>query len=247
MNLTNHTVFITGGTAGIGLALASAFSNLGNKVIICGRDPAKLKSALDLDPRLCGFAADITEPGAPKFIIDTLAKNNWQPSILINNAGVGMSVDLFKDEESHLITQVYDQIKTNLQAPMLLAIAFLPLLRQHKESAIINITSGLAITPTRSSPIYCATKAALRAFTIATRYQAKHICKNIKVIEVLPPLVDTYMTRRSTRSKISPEQVAKEVIQGLRKNREEIYVGKTLLLKIIHSISPKLAARIIRG
>lgn len=247
MNLSNHTIFITGGTAGIGLALATAFADLGNKVIICGRDPAKLQDALDADPRLSGFVSDVTAPSATEYILGELAKNNWQPSILINNAGVGMSVDLLADDHGHLAQQVSSQIQTNLQAPMLLSIAFLPLLKKHKESAIINITSGLAIVPTKSTPIYCATKAALRAFTRALRYQIEHAGESIRVIEVLPPLVDTYMTRRSTRSKISPEQVAKEVIEGLKRNRKEIYVGKTWLLNKIYNISPTLAARLMRG
>lgn len=247
MNLTNHTVFITGGTAGIGLALATAFAELGNKVIICGRDPDKLQTALDADHRLAGFACDVSATGATQHILNDLATNNWHPSILINNAGVGMSVDLLHDDQNHLADQVSRQIQTNIQAPMLLSIAFLPLLRQHKESAIINVTSGLAITPTKSTPIYCATKAALRSFTKTLRYQVEHDGENIKIIEVLPPLVDTDMTRRSTRSKISPQQVAQEVIDGLKRNRKEIHVGKVRLLKTVYSVSPALAARLMRG
>lgn len=247
MNLSNHTIFITGGTAGIGLDLAIAFTDLGNKVIICGRDPAKLQAALDADPRLSGFISDITAPDAIEHILGELAKNNWQPSILINNAGVGMSVDLLADDHTHLMQQVSSQIQTNIQAPMLLSIAFLPLLKKHKESAIINITSGLAIVPTKSTPIYCATKAALRAFTRALRYQVEHAGESIRVIEILPPLVDTHMTKRSTRSKISPRQLAKEVMEGLLRNCKEIYVGKTWLLKAVHSASPALAARLMRG
>lgn len=247
MNLTNHTIFITGGTAGIGLALATAFADLENKVIICGRDPAKLRAALDADPRLSGFTVDVASPNAAEHILRELAKNNWQPSILINNAGVGMSVDILSDKHDHLNKQVLNQLRTNIEAPMLLAIAFIPLLKQHKESAIINVTSGLAIAPTKSTPIYCATKAALRSFTKALRYQVEHAGENIKVVEVLPPLVDTDMTKRSTRAKISPQQVAKEVIEGLRRNRKEIHVGKVRLLHAIHSVSPALAARLMRG
>lgn len=247
MDLSNHTVFITGGTSGIGLALATSFADLGNKVIICGRDPNKLNIALKNDPRLLGFIVDITKPGAIQIIMDALLQNHWRPSILINNAGVGMSVDLQKDDYIHLEHQISSQIQTNLQAPMLLAVAFIPLLKMHRESIIINITSGFAIVPTKSTPIYCATKAALRAFTRVLRYQLEDAKENIRVIEVLPPLVDTYMTRRSIRSKIPPQQVAKEVIIGLTHGYKEIYVGKTQLLKVIHAICPSLAAKLMRG
>ncbi len=247
MNITNHTIFITGGTAGIGLALATAFADLKNKVIICGRDPVKLQKALDADPRLLGFICDIGDPGVVEYILRELAKNNWHPSILINNAGIGMSVDLLSDDPAHLAEQVSSQLRINVEAPILLSIAFLPLLKKHKEAAIINITSGLAISPTKSTPIYCATKAALRSFTKTLRYQMEHAGENIKVIEVLPPLVDTDMTIRSERSKISPKQLAKEVIEGLRRGSKEIHVGKVRLLKIVHSISPSLADRVMRG
>ena len=69
------------------------------------------------------------------------------------------------------MVQASNQIQTNIQAPMNLVVAFLPILKIHPNAAIINITSGLAISPKKSSPIYCATKAALRAFTKSLRYQ----------------------------------------------------------------------------
>ncbi len=70
MNLINHTVFITGGSSGIGLALAKKFADLGNKVIICGRNTQKLQAVLDKDERLTGIVADITAPKAISYILN---------------------------------------------------------------------------------------------------------------------------------------------------------------------------------
>ena len=247
MNLTNHTVFITGGSSGIGLALAKNFADLGNKVIICGRNAQKLQAVLNQDERLWGVVADITDPNSIYYILNILAKNNWHPSILVNNAGCGAFIDIFSGDVSHFMTQTSNQIQTNIQAPMNLVVAFLPLLKMHSAAAIINITSGLAISPKKSAPIYCATKAALRAFTKSLRYQIEDSGFNIRVMEVLPPVVDTPMTLGTTHSKITPEEVAQDVINGLAQERKEVYVGKVLLLKIVHSISPSLADIIMRN
>jgi len=247
MNLTNHTIFITGGSGGIGLALAKAFADLGNKVIICGRNKDRLQRTLAQNPKLSGFVADITAPNAANHILETLTKNHWHPSVLINNAGIAASVDFLSDDQGYINNAIVDQIRTNLEAPMLLTLAFLPLLRKHKESAIINVTSGLAIAPRKSSPIYCATKSALRAFTKALRYQTEHARENIHVIEILPPVVDTDMTKNSTHSKMSAEKLVDSVIKGLKRGHNEIHVGKVKLLKFVHTISPSLAERAMRG
>lgn len=248
MNLINHTVFITGGSSGIGLALAKKFADLGNKVIICGRNAQKLQAVLSQDERFIGIVADITAPNASTYILNILARNNWHPSILINNAGCGASIDILSSNVDHFMVQASNQIQTNIQAPMGLVVAFLPILKMHSDAVIINITSGLAISPKKSSPVYCATKTALRAFTKSLRYQIEDAKLNIMVMEVLPPVVDTPMTSgSSTRSKITPEEVAQDVINGLLNKRKEVYVGKVLLLKIIHSISPSLADRIMRN
>lgn len=246
MNLTSHTIFITGGTSGIGLALAKVFSNLGNKVIVCGLTEEKVQAALETDPRLFGFVADITTSDAVSHILNILAKNNWHPSILINNAGIADSIKLLSDDMSYINDHISSHIKTNIEAPMRLCAAFLPLLKQHKEAAIINITSGLAITPTGSAAVYCATKAALKSFTKSLRYQIEYAGENIKIIEVLPPIVDTDMTKNSKRPKMSPEQVAQEVIKGLKHDLNEIRIGKVRLLHAINRISPWVADRIMQ-
>jgi len=68
------------------------------------------------------------------------------------------------------------------------------------------------------------------------------------VMEVLPPVVDTPMTSsNSSHSKITSEEVAQDVINGLRQNKKEVYVGKVWLLKMVHSISPSLADMIMRN
>jgi uncharacterized oxidoreductase len=125
----------------------------------------------------------------------------------------------------------------------------LPALKKAPEAAIVNISSGLAIVPKASAPIYCATKAAVHSFSKALRYQCEDTCPSVRVFEVLPPMVETAMTsgRGRPRDKITPEQVVAETLSGMRRDRHEINVGKTRLLYWVNRLVPQVAEKILRN
>jgi uncharacterized oxidoreductase len=77
----------------------------------------------------------------------------------------------------------------NLDAPIHLSTLLIPGLSQRKDAAIVNITSGLAFSPLANVPVYSATKAALRSFTLSLRHQLAGT--SIEVVEIIPPAVDT--------------------------------------------------------
>jgi uncharacterized oxidoreductase len=106
------------------------------------------------------------------------------------------------------------------------------------EAAIVNVSSILAISPKRSAPVYCATKAAVRSFTQALRYQLAEQAPHIRVVEVAPPIVDTAMTTGRGRRKLRPEQVAAEALRGIEADRVEIAVGATKAVRWIYRLSP---------
>ncbi|MEM6990093.1 MAG: SDR family NAD(P)-dependent oxidoreductase, partial [Myxococcota bacterium] len=120
----------------------------------------------------------------------------------------------------------------------------LPELIARPRAALVQVTSGLALSPKASAPVYCATKSGLRAFTRALRWQLART--NVCVLEVLPPLVDTAMTRGRGRGKMSPEDVAAEIVAALRRGDTEAYLGKSKLLRWLSWIAPHLAAAITR-
>ncbi|MDB4866244.1 MAG: Short-chain dehydrogenase [Cohnella sp.] len=182
-----NTVLITGGASGIGLALAECFLNADNTVIICGRRKEKLEEAKQkfkkIHTRICDVSVET----------DRIELFNWAAAefpnlnVLINNAGIQQRVNLLAPEEPW--THYDQEIASNFDAPVHLSLLFTPhLIKQHKPS-IINISSGLAITPGAWVPIYSATKAALHAFTVSLRIQLAD--SNVEVIEVLPPAVNT--------------------------------------------------------
>lgn len=102
------------------------------------------------------------------------------------------------------------------------------------------------ISPKKSASVYCATKAAIHSYSKTLRYQLSDT--NVKVFEIVPPLVATAMTEgRGRTKKITAEQLAKEFLKGFKANRFEIYIGKSKLLKWVNRISPALADSIMKN
>jgi short-subunit dehydrogenase involved in D-alanine esterification of teichoic acids len=108
----------------------------------------------------------------------------------------------------------------------------------------VNVSSGLALLPKRTSPVYGATKAALHSFTISLRWQLE--ATHVHVMEVLPPVVRTAMTEGRNAGAIGPEAVAVSLIQGLRANTEEVLVGQSRLFAWVIRVAPWLARRILQ-
>ncbi len=243
MQLSGNTILITGGTSGIGLALALKFLSLNNKVIISGRNQQRLEEASCLNPAIQTIKMDLTNPGeiiaASEFIQNQFPDFN----ILINNAGVQHNYQF--TTEPLLNSKIKEEVTTNFTAPCVLTAQLLPLLLKRQNSAIVNVSSGLAMAPKKSAAVYCATKAAIHTFSIALRYQLENTC--VKVFEVIPPLVDTPMTTGRGRSKISPSAFAEEFIQKFKNDREEIYIDKAKLLRIINWLAPGIARKIMKN
>ena len=229
MKLTDHIVLVTGGSAGIGLALAKAFLDLQNTVIVCGRSAERLETVKNKHPRIHTIQCDIRGKDDIEQILKTIKSDFGGLGILINNAGIQYNYDFLKDGDA--LGKIEDEIDTNLLAPVKLAKMVLPILMEQSEAAIINVSSGLGIVPKEAAPVYCATKAALHIFSKSLRYQLEKT--PVKVFEIIPPLVDTNMTKGRGKGKISPEALAKEAIAGLKKDNYEIRIGKVKILFLV--------------
>ncbi len=243
MKIDGNTVVITGGGSGIGLALAKALNDAGNRVLICGRNADTLQAAREICPGLRTFVCDISDPAGIDALVSHVDTEFPTLNVLINNAGVQFQPD-FRDPIDHG-AEIQLELQTNLASPILLTDRLLPRLLDQPAAAIINVTSGLAVVPKRSAPVYCASKAGLHIFSRALRYQLEGT--PVQVFEVLPALVDTAMTRdRPPKGKISPERLARDVLAGLRRDRHSIPIAHTRLLLMIHRWWPALAYRILR-
>jgi len=141
--------------------------------------------------------------------------------------------------------QSEDCLFLNVTAPIHLATRLLPMLRARPEAMIVNVTSGLAIAPRAASPIYCATKAALRSFSMALRAQLKG--SGVHVLEVLPPVVETKMTASRSGGKMPAAECARQAVAAMEAGRDEANVGQVKLLRFVYSLSPALARRVMMG
>ncbi len=119
----------------------------------------------------------------------------------------------------------------------------MPILKINDNAAIVNVSSGLGLVPKMQAPVYCGTKAGVHLFSKSLRYQLKQI----KVFEIIPPLVDTQMTTGRGKGKISPKKLVDEFIDSFHKDKFEVSIGKVKLLKIINRISPSIAERIMKN
>ena len=186
MKMTNNTVLITGGTSGIGLALAERFLSLGNEVIICGRNEANLRAVKAKHPQVHIRVSDTGKES------DRIALWAWatatfpQLNVLINNAGIQRKVDLSQSEPWSDTDQ---EIAINLGGPIHLSRIAIPHLLKQERPAIMNVSSGLAFVPLTAAPVYSATKAAIHSFTLSLRYQLRNT--PIQVTEIIPPAVRT--------------------------------------------------------
>lgn len=225
MKLSGNTILITGGATGIGFALAERFASMGNEVIICGRREGKLNEAKAKLPKVHVKRCDISKEADRQDLYNWIEKDFSGMNVLVNNAGIQRRIDLTKGPEDLLKNE--DEIEINLRSQIYLAALFMPMLLKRKESAIINVSSGLGFVPMAQFPVYSATKAAIHSFTKSLRHQLKNT--PIKVFEIIPPAVhDTELKGKpipKSDFSISAGEMASAVIAGLEKDQFEIGAG----------------------
>jgi uncharacterized oxidoreductase len=240
MKLSGNKILITGATSGIGKALTERFCELDNQIIVVGRNEIRLEELAKFDNRIASFKCDISSQSELDKLVDFIKQEHKDLNILINNAGIQYNCNFL--DENYSLQKIENEISTNLTAPIKLIRSLLPILHINSNSAIVNISSGLAIVPKAKAAVYCGTKAAIHIFSKSLRYQLD----KVKVFEIIPPLVDTEMTKGRGKGKISPQRLVEEFIKAFKNNRYEVNIHKVKLLRIINRISPKTAERIMK-
>ncbi|HAP60367.1 MAG TPA: oxidoreductase [Cytophagales bacterium] len=241
MQLHGNKILITGATAGIGEALLHRFVSLGNQVIAVGRNEQKLQALAEKYERVIPFVCDVGKAEDLDRLVMQVEQEHPDTNVLINNAGVQYNYQVA--EEPQLLGKMAHEVQVNYLAPLKLIALLLPTLSANNPAAIVNVTSGLGLVPKAQAPVYCGTKAGLHMTTKALRYQLPQV----RVFEIIPPLVDTQMTAGRGKGKISPEQLVDEFIRAFRKEKLEVSIGKVKLLRFINRLSPALADRIMKG
>lgn len=244
MNIKGKTILITGGASGIGLESAKQFLAEGLKVIITGRNQAKLDAAKKMFPSLIVIKSDVENQDDAAALFEKVASLGGI-DILYNNAGVGSPpLNLGIANEQILKNAIYE-MNINYFGVIRLNTLFIDMLKSRKESAIINTTSILSLVPALEEPTYSATKTALSFYTRTLRKNLEILESNVKVFELLPPVVATEMTAQRNDKKMTPEQLVKSLISGIKKDQFTIRVGDAKLLYFVSRFFPKLAFNLV--
>ena len=224
MRLDQNTILITGGGSGIGLALAERFLRAGSNVIICGRRAHKLEEARAAHPELHTRVCDLADPSARAALFEWATREFPSINVLINNAGVQRRDFNVVQPQPEPWQRTHEELAINLEAPIQLTELFVPHLQRQAQPVIINVTSGLAFVPIAAMPLYCATKAALRSFTLSLRRQLAPA--GIKVIEIIPPAVNTDLGGPGLHTFGAPlNEFADDVFARLGQGEMEIAYG----------------------
>jgi uncharacterized oxidoreductase len=234
MRLDGKTVLVTGGTDGIGAQLIRQLRAKGALIITQGRNSERVAAT-----RADGFEvieADLSLHSGVENLLKAVEGRTID--VLINNAGAMDNHD-FREPGLPDVGGADSVIFLNLNAPIHLITAMMDQLKSRPAAMIVNVTSGLAIAPVAGAPVYCATKAALRSYSMALRAQLKGT--KVHVLEVLPPVVETKMTAGLTSGKLPVAECARQIVSAIGRDAEQANVGMVKLLRAVYSVSPALA------
>jgi len=218
MKISNNKILITGGASGIGLGLTERFIQENNTVIICGRREEVLAAAAAKFPLVITKVCDLSNENERMDLLNWIEQNHPDTNVLINNAGIQ---NWMRVEDEGFYDRANEEITTNVLAPIHLANLFagLPSIK-----TIINVTSGLAFIPLAQAPVYCATKAFMRSFTMSLRRQLKEA--NIEVIEMIPPALNTDLGGKGLHDAYPPvSEFIASIFEQLKEGKLELTFG----------------------
>ncbi|MFL5748875.1 MAG: SDR family oxidoreductase [Niastella sp.] len=218
MKLTDNKILITGGGSGIGLGLTERFVKDGNTVIVCGRRETALQEVADRFPSVITQVCDLAIEADRINLFNWVAANHPDLNVLVNNAGIQNWMNITNDD---FYDRAQSEIEINITAPIHLTKLFLKL---KSLNTIMNVSSGLAFIPLSKVPVYCATKAFIRSFTMSLRHQLQSA--NVEVIEIIPPALNTDLGGKGIHNEFPPvSDFIESIFQQLKEGKTELTFG----------------------
>ena len=236
MNLKNRTILITGGSAGIGLAFALKFAELGNDVIVTGRRQRVLEEVKAKYPKLHTIQSDVADPAQIAALAARVKADFPKLDVLMNNAGIMLYKNLRAPATD--LAALMTEVNINVGGVIGMTSAFIDILTANK-GTVINVSSALAFVPLPAAPIYSATKAAIHSYTQSLRFQLEE--SGVEIIELMPPAVKTDMTAalpEGAISLITTDELVKQSFASLKAGALEIRPGQSKTLARMRRLAP---------
>ena len=188
MDLTNRVAIVTGGTRGIGRAIAASLVSTGVRVAITARNEKDLTDAvseLNRTGHSAGYVCDVRDYEQVKSTVARIASDFGGIDILVNNAGVG----IFETVESMSVEDFHAVLETNVFGVFYCCHEVIPLMKRRGGGYIINISSLAGANPHARMAAYNASKFGLNGFSEALMQEVRH--DDIKVSYIMPGSVNT--------------------------------------------------------
>ena len=241
MKLTGRTILITGGSAGIGLAFALKFLDLGNTVIVTGRRQTVLDEVKAKYPKLHIIQSDVAVQAQITALAARVKADFPRVDVLMNNAGILVYKNLKAPATD--LAGLMTEMNVNVGGVIGMTSAFIDILTANK-GTVINVSSGLAFVPLPAAPIYSATKAAIHSYTQSLRFQLEET--GVEVIELMPPAVKTDMTTEIAEGGgkvITTDELLKQSFASLKAGALEIRPGQSKQLALLRRLAPDFINR----
>lgn len=212
-HLKGQVAIVTGGSSGIGLAIATSLVNEGMAVAIAARDEKKLRKAAgklgDMGGRVIAVATDVSIGGQVEQLVEQTTNTFGRIDLLVNNAGIGKWAPIEESTEAE-----WDEVQAiNLKGAFLCTKAVLPIMKRQRSGYIINIASVAGKTGFGGSSAYSASKFGLVGFTESLLEES--IKYNIKATVICPGYVATPMVEEASvpaKEMIPPEDIGRLVV-----------------------------------
>jgi short-subunit dehydrogenase involved in D-alanine esterification of teichoic acids len=236
--LSFKCALITGGGGGLGRGMAEALIAMGKSVIIVGRTEANLKKTAEEIGAKNYFVLDVGNISAISDFVKKVVAAHPELDCVINNAGVQRPFQIMGPDYDFDLSKADQEIDTNIKGPLHLSVSLVPHFNSLPNGGVImNVSSVLGYNPfSLINPVYNGTKAWVHFFTMNLRSQLRQAGSKIKVVEIVPPTVETALHRErkdpndnkkayGNSSALSVAEFMKQIMEGWKEDKDTCPAG----------------------